>query len=82
MEPRFIVIEIQTNTDGSIGSVTSQSFATRNEADKRYYTVLAAATTSTKPIHTAMLVTADGATLAARCYRHEIEPEPETPEDA
>lgn len=81
MEPRFIVIEIQTNADGSIGSVTSQSFATRNEADKRYYTVLAAATTSAKPIHTAMLVQADGATLAARCYRHEVEPEPETTEE-
>lgn len=78
LQPRYLVLEVQTNADGTIGSATTQSFGTREEADKRYYTVLAAATTSAKPFHTAVLLTAVGDVLATRCYYHEIpEPEPD-----
>jgi len=82
MNPRYLVIEIQTNADGSIGSVQSQSFSNPDErlkAESRYHTILAAAANSTKPIHAAMMLTADGFLMESKCYTHEVEPEP-TPE--
>ena len=38
----FLVIEIQTNTDGTVGNLIS-AYTERNLAEQKYYTVLAAA---------------------------------------
>ena len=68
---KYLVIELQTNTDGTMGSIVT-SFDNRNQAENQYHTVLAAASISTKPIHSAVLMTNEGFCLEYRCYKHEI----------
>ena len=73
----FIVIEIQTNADGSVGNFV-WSYAERGPAEQKYHTVLAAAAVSALPSHAAIMVTSEGHMLAHNVYHHEVEPpEPE-----
>lgn len=75
MDARYLVIEIRTNDDGTISN-TATSFAPteRNQAENKYHSVLAAAAISAKPIHAAVLMTAEGHMLDAKCYYHETAP--------
>lgn len=70
----FIVIELQTNNDGTVGNLV-YAFTNRNEAEQKYHLVLSAAAVSALPAHAAVLLTGDGRMLASQCYRHE-QPEP------
>lgn len=65
----FIVVEIQTNTNGTIGTLVND-YTDRNLAEQQYHTVLAAAAVSTIPAHAAILVTDEGQMLARGCYHH------------
>lgn len=77
----YLVIEIQTNADGTIGTIITQH-ATQNEAESKYHTVLAAAALSHLPVHAAVLCTNYGSVLMAQHYTYE-EPSPEPePEEA
>lgn len=76
----YLVLEIQTNADGTIGTIITQH-ATQNEAESKYHTVLAAAAVSNLPAHAAVLMYHLGNVLSAQHYTHEAEPEPE-PEEA
>lgn len=42
---KYIVLEIQTNVDGTIGTLID-SFDTRNEAESKYHLVLSSASIS------------------------------------
>jgi hypothetical protein len=42
---KYLVIEIQTNSDGTVGNLIS-SYDNRNEAERQYYLILAAAAIS------------------------------------
>lgn len=76
---RYLVLELQTNTDNTMGSQVT-SFDDLAHAEAKYHTVLAAAALSTKPIHSAILMTNQGYVQEAKCYEHNVEePEP-TPE--
>lgn len=66
---KYLVIEVQTNADGSIGNLT-YSYDDRNEAESKYHTVLAAAALSVLPMHTCVLFQSDGILLARQCYVH------------
>lgn len=68
----YIILEIQTNPDGTIGSLVN-SYADRNEAESKYHTVLASAAISNLPKHTAFMLTDDGSVMRRECYEHEIE---------
>ena len=70
----YIVLETQTNTDGTVGTLTS-SYESENEAKSKYHTVLAAAAISSLPKHTAFLVRDDGYLVESECFRHDIESE-------
>ena len=71
MEARYLVIEIQSNVDGTVSNlVTSFAPDDRAHAEAKYHTILAAAAISPKPIHAAVLMTAEGFTLAHKCYRN------------
>ena len=72
MEPRYLVIELQTNTDGTMSSQVT-SYDDRDQAESKFHTVLAAAAISSKPIHSAMLITAEGFTLETKFYKHPSE---------
>ena len=80
---KFIVLEIQTNSDGTIGTLID-SFDTRNQAESKYHLVLSSAAVSQLPMHSATLMMSDGKMLAYQCYQHEQpspEPESEVPEE-
>lgn len=66
----YIVIELQTNSDGTVGNLV-YAFTNRNEAEQKYHLVLASAAVSQLPSHAAVLLTNDGRTIASQCYRHE-----------
>lgn len=75
MDARYIVIEMQTNTDGTIGNQVTSFDATEQgkaQAEAKYHQVLAAAALSAKPIHACVLMTAEGFLLESKCYRHEV----------
>lgn len=69
---KYLVIEIQTNTDGTVGNLV-YSYDDRNQAESKYHAVLAAAAISALPMHTCDLIQADGILLARQCYVHEQE---------
>lgn len=69
---KYLVIELQTNTDGTMGSQVT-SFTDRNVAENKLHTVLAAAAISQKPVHSAVLMTNEGFVIETKCYKHEVE---------
>ena len=76
---KYLVIELQTNTDETMGSQVT-SFTERDKAESKYHTVLAAAALSAKPVHAAMLITNDGFTIESKCYKHDAAPIEVAPE--
>jgi protein-L-isoaspartate O-methyltransferase len=66
---KYIVIEIQTATDGTVGNIVT-AHETRSEAESKYHSVLAAAAVSAMPQHAAALLASDGTLIDSRCYEH------------
>ena len=66
----YIVVELQTNSDGTVENLV-YSYTERNEAEQKYHLILASAAVSALPAHAAVLLTGDGRMLASQCYRHE-----------
>ena len=65
----FIVIEIQTNSDGEIGNFV-WSFTDENQAKSKYHSVLASAAVSALPVHSCVILRNDGLRIASEAYRH------------
>ena len=76
MAIKYIVNEIQTYANGQVGTLT-YSFDTPNEADNKYYTVLASAAISTLPCHAVIQYTEQGFPLRYDHYEHEQPNEPQ-----
>ena len=68
----YVILELQTNADGTVGSLVS-TYEDRNAAESKYHTVLAAAAISNLPKHTAFMLTNDGSVMRRECYEHEQE---------
>lgn len=66
---KHIVIELQTNEDGTVGTLVT-AHETRNAAESAYHSVLAAAAISALPQHAAVLLTSEGTLIDSRCYEH------------
>ena len=66
----YIVIELQTLADGTVGNFV-WAFRDLNEAESKYHAVLSAAAISSVPVHTACLLSNDGACRASQSYTHE-----------
>lgn len=69
----YIVIEIQTNPNGTVGNFV-WAYENRSNAEEKYHTVLATAAKSGLPCHAAVMLQNDGLQLAAQAYK--VEPEP------
>ena len=65
----YIVIEIQTNADGTVGNLVF-AYAEKNEAYSKYHSILAAAAVSALPRHAAVIIENDGHPLEFRCFEH------------
>lgn len=64
----FIVLEIQS--DETEVTVISNSYEERNDAEKKYFLVLAAAATSDIPIHSAVMLTQEGYYCKSESFNH------------
>lgn len=69
MDTKYIVVEIQTNADGTVGNLVS-AYDTRNAAESAFHGILASAAISALPMHAAVLLTSSGSLLDTRCYEH------------
>ncbi len=65
----FIVIELQTNANGTVSSILT-AHDTLDEARNKYFTVLAAAAVSQLPCHAAVLLGANGVPIEYRHFEH------------
>jgi len=70
---KYIVMEIQTNFDGTVGNIVT-SYNNQADAESAYYLILAAAVKSNLMMHTAMLFTNDGNVIMSKNYVHEQQP--------
>lgn len=81
MNKKYIVMELQTNVDGTVGNIVT-SHDTLDEAYSKYHYILAAAAVSTLPSHAAVLLNGDGDMVNHYCFRH-VQPSPEpSPEES
>lgn len=69
---KYLVIELQTNRDESVAQLVTVH-DTRDEAESKYHTVLSYAAVSALPIHAAVMITSDGATIKHETYYHTVE---------
>ena len=69
---KYLVIEIQTNSDGTVGNIVTAKDS-RLEAESTYHGILAAAAISALPQHAAVMLTSEGTYLASQCYEHELQ---------
>lgn len=67
----YLVIEMQKQADGSLAHLVD-AYTDRNTAEQKYHTVLSFAAVSNLPIHTAVIMTDEGAVLKKEVYRHEV----------
>ena len=67
---KYLVLEIQTNSDGTVGTIITQKDSL-NEAMSTYYYILAAAAISALPLHAAALFTNEGMCLEWKSFKHE-----------
>lgn len=78
----YIVSDMRTVPDSQTGGyaciTTTTQHQSRNGAEERYHTALAAAARNTQyPLMSAIMMTNDGFVLASQSYEHEIAPTPE-----
>ena len=72
---KYIVFEIQTYANGTIGTLVN-SYDDRAQAESKMHLVLSAAAVSELPMHSCVLMTNEGFILESKAYKHDI-PEPE-----
>lgn len=65
----YIVIEIQTNANGEVGTLINQ-YEARNQAESKYHQILTSASVSNLPVHTALILKDEGVVLRAECYKN------------
>lgn len=63
----YLVVELQTNDQGVTAFLTDVK-ATRQAANQKYHTILAAASVSGLPIHSACILDPTGRCLISECY--------------
>lgn len=66
---KYIVIEIQTNADGTVGNLVT-AYDTRNEGESAFHRILSAAAVSELPTHAAVMLTSEGYPVAYESYTH------------
>ena len=67
----YIVIELQTNTSGTVGNIVT-AYNTREQAFQKFYTILAAAAVSSLPVHAAVILDNKGILIASQAFEHEV----------
>lgn len=69
---KYLVIEIQTNLDGTIGNSVF-AYDNRNEAEAKMHNLLSVAAVSSLPRHAVVLLDNAGSRLGGDCYVHDVQ---------
>lgn len=69
MNTKYILIEIQTNADGTVGNLVT-AYDDVYSAESAYHSVLASAAVSKLPMHAATLLGNDGGVMKWESYTH------------
>lgn len=75
----YVVIELQKLSDTQLANIVT-THETKQEADSKFHTILAAAAISTVPVHSAAMLTDEGRQLRFERYIHDAESTEETEE--
>lgn len=76
---KYIVLELQKNNDGTISNV-AWTFDDRNQAESKYYSVLAYAAVSDLPKHSVTLLHEEGYIIRYESYSHGVQDNNQQPE--
>ena len=68
----YIIVEVQTYDNGSIGHLTYQ-LGDQSSAEQKYHTCLAAAAVSTLPCHAVAMLDSQGRLIKREMYKHDTE---------
>ena len=79
---KFLVTEIQKFENGTVSTLTND-YDDRNQAESKFYSILAAAAVSELPLHAATMYNEEGVPIMNNHYYHipESSPEPEPNEE-
>ena len=66
---KYIVIEMQKNTEGQVANLVTDH-NTLAEAESKFYTILASAAINDVPVHSAIIVSEEGFPVKHQCYKH------------
>lgn len=69
----YIVIELQTNTDGQVGNLVT-AYEDRNQAESKFHQIMAAAAISELPVHSAIMVDEKGMVCKQDHYDRRLDP--------
>lgn len=65
----YLVIEIQTNKDGTVGNFV-WAYVDLLQAEAKYHAVLSAAAVSSLPMHSVVILDNAGSRIKGECYTH------------
>ena len=66
----YIVLEIQTNENGTVATLPPIIKDNRDEAESVYHSILSFAAVSALPMHAAILMTNEGREILHQAYTH------------
>ena len=69
---KYLVIEIQKDANEQLATLVNQ-YESLNEAESKFYTVMAAAAISSVPVHAAAILTEEGVLHMSKYYIHKEE---------
>ena len=69
----YIVIELQKVSDEQVANIVN-AYTNKDEAERQYHTILAAAAVSTLACHSATMLDEKGNMLKHEYYQHEVVP--------
>ena len=76
---KYVVVESKIY-ENDVNTITTFTYNDRNTAEQKFYTTVAAAVVSERPVHAVVLMTAEGQFIDRKVYYHSpvVEPEEET----
>lgn len=82
MVTQYYIVEIQQYANGEYGHLVHFAYdedpaQALLKAESKYYEVLSAAAVSNLLCHSAILFSTEGFPILNKCYKHNVQPEPE-----
>ena len=66
---KYIVIELQKNAEGMVANIVTEH-SNLNDAESKYFSIMASAAVSNIPVHSAIIVSEEGHPVRHEFYKH------------